>query len=520
MQAGRHIGAALADPATPAELERFAALQRHFAENFEAIFQNPAAARTVVIVPSLSLDQDVMAKLNGVNHYEERMLCLLLLLRLHRTRVVYVTSTPISEAIIDYYLHLLPGIPGRHARARLTLLSCDDASSAPLTQKILARPRLMEKIRQALIDPPTAHMSCFTVSDLERRLAVELGIPVYGCDPALQYWGSKSGSRRIFREAGIALPAGFEDLKNAGDVAHALADLKGRKPGLQKAVVKINEGFSGEGNAIVDLSSAPSGLASLKYFKENLPNMTFEARGMTWELYQEKLLAMGGIVEEFIPGAEKTSPSAQFRVNPLGQLEPISTHDQVLGGQSQQIFMGCRFPANAEYRLDIQDLGMRAAHRLVEKGVLGRFGIDFVSVKEADGWRHLAIEINLRKGGTTHPFQMLQFLTDGQYDALTGRFLTPTGGARCYYASDNIESPNYRGLSPDDLIDITAANNLHFHAATAEGVAFHLIGALSQFGKLGVVCIGADQTRADALFKRTIDVLEAATRPPGGPFLA
>jgi hypothetical protein len=26
--------------------------------------------------------------------------------------VIYVTSTPISDTIIDYYLHLLPGIPG------------------------------------------------------------------------------------------------------------------------------------------------------------------------------------------------------------------------------------------------------------------------------------------------------------------------------------------------------------------------------------------------------------------------
>lgn len=505
----------LADAATAEELAHFTALQNHFSETYPDIFENPGAARTVVIVPSLSLDQDVMAKVTGVNHYEERMLCLLLLLRLHRTRVVYVTSTPISEAIIDYYLHLLPGIPGRHARARLTLLSCHDTSSAPLTQKILDRPRLIEKIRNALVDPASAHLSCFTVSELERRLALRLDIPVYGCDPALLYWGTKSGSRKIFREAGLDLPLGYEDLKNADDVARALAELKAKKPDLEKAVVKLNEGFSGEGNAVVDLRKAPAGAASVAWLRDHLPAMNYEAADMTWELYQEKLHAMGGIVEEFIPGAVKTSPSVQFRVDPLGRLDAVSTHDQVLGGQSQQIFMGCRFPASADYRLDIQERGLRAAKLLTDKGALGRFGVDFISVKEGDAWRHVAIEVNLRKGGTTHPFLMLQFLTDGRYDPETGEFLTPTGRPRCYYASDNIESPNYRGLSPDDLIDISAANGLHFHAATAEGVAFHLIGALSQFGKLGLVCIGANQARADALFRRTIDVLEAATSTTG-----
>jgi PGM1 C-terminal domain len=133
--------------------------------------------------------------------------------------------------------------------------------------------------------------------------------------------------------------------------------------------------------------------------------------------------------------------------------------------------------------------GMKAARILADKGVLGRFGIDFISVKQEDVWRHLAIEINLPKGGTTHPFLMLQFLTDGRYDPDTGQFVTSTGRPRCYYASDNLESEQYRGLTPDDLIDIAVLNQLHFHAATGEGVAFHLIGALSEFGKLGVVCI-------------------------------
>jgi len=210
-----------------------------------------------------------------------------------------------------------------------------------------------------------------------------------------------------------------------------------------------------------------------------------------------------------VPGQVKESPSAQHRVDPKGRVEVISTHDQVLGGRSGQIFLGCRFPAAKPYRLDIQEKGLQAAQVLAGKGIIGRFGIDFISVKEGDCWRHLAIEINLRKGGTTHPFQMLQFLTDGRYDTATGQFLTMAGQPRCYYASDNLESERYRGLTPDDLIDISVMNNLHFHAAFGEGVAFHLIGALSEFGKLGVVCIGGTHERAEALYHNTIQVLDA-----------
>jgi hypothetical protein len=498
----------LTAPPTPGDRERFASLQAGLVRQFETVFESPNAPRTVLILPSLSLDQQVMAKVSGVAHYEERMLCLLMLLRLPRTRVIYVTSTPIAAAIIDYYLHLLPGVPGEHARRRLTLLSCDDGRPAPLTQKILERPRLVARLKEAIGDAGIAHMTCFTVSELERRLALALGIPIYGCDPSLLHWGSKSGSRRIFREAGIALPAGYEDLADADEVARALSELKSAKPDLRKAVVKINEGFSGEGNAVFDLSAAPAGSALLPWIRDRLPGLSFEARGMTWDLYRQKLVAMGGIVEEWIPGTIKESPSVQFRIDPAGRLEIVSTHDQVLGGANGQIFLGARFPADEAYRLDIQREGLKAATALAAKGVLGRFGIDFISVKEGDTWRHVAIEINLRKGGTTHPFIMLQFLTDGHFDAATGQFLTPSGHPRCYYASDNLESEHYRGLTPDDLIDIAVMNGLHFNAATAEGVAFHLIGALSEFGKLGIVAIGGTHARAEALYRKTVDVLD------------
>ena len=55
---------------------------------------------------------------------------------------------------------------------------------------------------------------------------------------------------------------------------------------------------------------------------------------------------MGGIVEAFIEGDHKVSPSVQFRIDPLGEVELISTHDQVLGGESNQIFIGAHFPCD------------------------------------------------------------------------------------------------------------------------------------------------------------------------------
>ena len=233
-----------------------------------------------------------------------------------RTRLIYLTSEPLSETIVDYYLHLLPGVPAAHARARLTLLSCFDGSNRPLTEKILERPRLMARLAEALGDPARADIAAYTVSGLERTLAVRLGAPLYGCDPDLQVLGTKSGGRRLMREAGVDIPDGIEDLADAAAVAEGLAALKARNPGLRRAVVKLNGGFSGEGNATFRFDGAPQGPSLAPWIRDRLPDLAFEARGMTWETFSGKISQMGAIVEAFIEGAEKRSPSAQFLVEP------------------------------------------------------------------------------------------------------------------------------------------------------------------------------------------------------------
>ncbi|MFN7176209.1 MAG: peptide ligase PGM1-related protein [Thermaurantiacus sp.] len=498
-------------PLAPEDAARFAGLKARLAHSLPELMTRPEAPRTVVVIPSLSMDQEVLARIEGGHHYEERMLCLLLLLRLPRTRLVYVTSAPVPEAIIDYYLNLLPGVPAGHARQRLTMLSCDDVLPGPLSAKLLARPRMLDRLRRAVGDTADAHMSCFAVTPLERELALRLDLPIYGCDPALMHLGSKSGSRQIFRAAGIPLPPGREDLSDMDEVAEALAELKAEHPHLRKAVVKLNEGFSGEGNAIFRFADAPGGAALARWVKARMGDLRFEAAGMSPDTYAAKFREMGGIVEAFVEGGNKRSPSVQLRIDPEGRLAPISTHDQLLGGAEGQVFMGCRFPADAAYACEIQALAMRAGAVLAERGALGRFAIDFISVERERGWEHFAIEVNLRKGGTTHPFLMLQFLTDGRYDPATGRFLTPQGRAACYVASDNVEADAYRGLLPDDLIDIAVLNRLHYHGGRAEGVVFHLIGALSEHGKLGMVAIGETPERADALFHETVEVLDRET---------
>lgn len=493
------------------ERQDFERLQQRLAPHFRAVFDDPLAPRTVVVVPSMSLDPTVLAQVAGAQHYEERMLGMLMLLRMPATRVVFVTSEPIAPVIVDYYLSLLSGVPFGHARERLTLLAAHDASPEPLTRKLLARPRLLGRIRAAIGDPASAHLSVFQAGDEEVSLAVALGIPMYGCDPALQYWGGKSGSRRVFREAGVPLPDGAEDLRDFTDAAEAIQALRTRSPGLGRVVLKVDQGFSGEGNAVLDLAALPARAPVAAIADALRRDLQPEAERLDAASFAALYEAQGGIVEAWIDGPAGRSPSAQVRINPLGDVELISTHEQVMGGRTGQVFLGSSFPADAAYAQQLHAMAGRVGQALQDRGVLGRFAIDFVSAPEAaapGGWRHHAIEINLRKGGTTLPYQMLQFLTNGRYDASRAQFLTPMDQPRCYVSTDNLVNPDYRRLVPQDLIDILVAERLQFDETVQQGLVFSLIGALAAYGKLGLISIARTVEDAQAQFDRARALLD------------
>jgi hypothetical protein len=461
---------------------------------------------------------------------------LLLLLRQPRARLIYVTSRTILPSIIDYYLDLLPGVIPSHARQRLFLPSPMDGSVRPLSEKLLERPRLIDNIRSLIMDPNRAHLVPFNTTNREKELALRLGIPMYGADPKFFPLGTKSGCRKIFMDEGVPYPLGREDIAGKEDLVEAIAQMRMTKPSIKQVMVKLNEGVSGEGNAVIDLTGLPplegrtpaspdrpaSQSSALQdrntgderaMLEDRLRAMKFESQEVTYDSYMEKLQERKGVVEERIMGEQFRSPSVQLRVTPLGKVELLSTHDQLLGGPSGQSYLGCVFPADTAYAPVITREAAKVGKRLAKEGVIGRFALDFVVVRAKDGtWEPYAIEINLRKGGTTHPFLTLQFLTDGTYDTETGIFTAPNGQQKFFVASDHVESPRYRTLTPDDLFDIVVRHNLHFDQTRQTGVVFHMMSALGELGRTGMTAVGNSHEDAKATYNRAIAVLDEETR--------
>src|SRR4051794_12022211 len=238
-------------------------------------------AQTVVVVPSRTIEKfhEPVAEAQA---YEERLLCLLLRLRDPAQHVVYVTSSPVAQPIVDYYLNLLPADVREDARNRLTMLSADDPSLRPLAAKLLERPTLLTRIRWAIPDHEAAYLVPYVSTELEFALGRELGIPVHGADPALAHLGTKSGARELFARAGVPHPLGIEHMTSREDVIGAIARLRATRPRIAQVVVKLDAGVSGEGNAIVELRGLPRpGVrGELRRIGERVDKMRLHAAGV------------------------------------------------------------------------------------------------------------------------------------------------------------------------------------------------------------------------------------------------
>jgi len=242
------------------------------------------------VVPSISFPVAELAKIVAVGSYEERMLFVILLLRNPGLRVVYVTSSPVDPAIVDYYLRFVPDAAS--ARERLTLVDVGEPSIGSLSDKILARPEVVARLRSMVpeSDSRPATMLPFNVTTAEARLAVALGLRLCGPPAQLARLGSKSGSRKVAMRAGVRRIEGSENLFSLEAVAAAISAIRIRRPEAEAVVVKLNNGFSGIGNVIIDLDGPADPLPASQ--------ATFCAADESWASYEPKVVAEGAVAEE------------------------------------------------------------------------------------------------------------------------------------------------------------------------------------------------------------------------------
>ncbi len=474
-----------------------------FGDERTRLFEARAAHRpgstvphTVVALPSYSVGRSQLShyahRLPALEH--RQLLPVLRLAHIPGAHLVFLTCLEPARQVLDYYLDLLPADQRDGVRSRLTLLHLGDTGPRSVTHKILDRSDVVEEIRArthgrlAFVDP-------WNVTGTERELADRVGLPLNGTPHELWPLGFKSSGRRLMRAAGVPLPPGREDVRTVEDVVATAESVRRHHPDAAGVVVKCDESSTGDGNRVLLFSDLPD-------------RALLRAAVSALEPWYLRDLLSGGVVEQLMVGSAFASPSVQGDIAPDGQVTVVSTHEQLLGGTNNQVYLGCRFPADPAYRHALVQHGAAVGKVLADRGALGRFAVDFVAVRSAAGeWDVLGLEINLRTSGTSHAFSVLQNLVLGRYDDATGRWIARDGTERCYRSTDNLVDPRLHGRPPDEVIDVIRAAGLELDTDTRTGVVLHMLSGLDIDGRLGLTAVGRSPQHADNLYQAAVAAL-------------
>jgi len=146
-----------------------------------------------------------------------------------------------SASIIDYYLLFCPSYPESRAAA-LFLISPLDGSVRALSDKLLDRPRLIERIRSLIMDPDRAHLVPFNTTNREKELLCGSDSHVRRRSEIISA-GTKSGCRKIFIEENVPHPLALRTsaAKRTDRRHHADA---AKRPSIKQVLAKLNEGVS------------------------------------------------------------------------------------------------------------------------------------------------------------------------------------------------------------------------------------------------------------------------------------
>lgn len=484
----------------------FEALQRErLVAAWRADLIGSTTPHVVVGLPSYSLDRNVYEHYGDrVPPLENRYLYALLRASDPATRVVYLSSLPVRREIMEGYLELVdPGL--RHSvLERGRVVTPEDLSRRPLAEKLLERGDLIDDIRRFIGGEP-ALIEPWNVTESEAALAVALDAPINGTHPARRGVATKSNGRRLLRQAGVPVPQGVEDVHSAREVVDAIDRLKAEQPRLQAVVIKLDDSVAGDGNVVVPVSGWPSGGGggSSKQAAEAVLG------GLLPEWYQAALTD-GGVVEERIQGNDLRSPSAQAAITPTGEVVVLATHEQRLGGPEHQVYEGSSFPADPAYAPLLGAYAEQTGRWLAEEGAIGRFGVDFVACRHPGAaWQVYGLEINLRKGGTTHTLGISRLLRGGAYNAGAGIFVSARGRSTCYGATDNLVEETWIGRSPREVRSAIADAGLAFDRATGTGIVPHLLDCLLVDGRMGYTAIADDPSTVVDLEQRLVAALRS-----------
>ncbi|KAK7891221.1 hypothetical protein WMY93_023184 [Mugilogobius chulae] len=455
------------------QLENQRRRAQHLAANWNLI---QASKRTIIHVPSLGYSENQRRSLRDFELLQNIQMGRLCEIRDENVEVIYVCPLRLNEDVMDYYSSLLKcnrtqevgtaGAPENSlSKRRFMILTPEAVDHFPdhsmcLSSLLRHSPRTLQRIRRliqgkrAYIVPGAVHVDDLAVAD-------ELGVPLMAPEPAVaQLYGTKSGARRIFRETGVEMAPGAEDVYSL-DQVHMFTSVVFfslsfsceaspsafvspslyiglRAPGVFGTwCVNYGGEWLNPGQELLVHKRWPCAQVSHKQdivkkeqiqprkhlekkkqepvllrFLEEVPQWLSShacpaktSQHSTWAGFLQTFLRQGGVVQAFPPSDSLSCVTVDLLLEPGGNISMLSCGDQLLS------------PSGLESRNPPVDL-LSCGKACIQKGIVGHVSVDLASFIHRISKQHKVWALDLHLSYSDH-LAMTQMLLHNTQGTLT-----------------------------------------------------------------------------------------------------
>eukprot|EP00658_Telonema_sp_P-2_P047849 TRINITY_DN36424_c0_g1_i2.p1 TRINITY_DN36424_c0_g1~~TRINITY_DN36424_c0_g1_i2.p1 ORF type:complete len:356 (+),score=91.48 TRINITY_DN36424_c0_g1_i2:319-1386(+) len=230
-----------------------------------------------------------------------------------------------------------------------------------------------------------------------------------------------------------------------------------------------------------------------------------------WKDFMKAFKRSGGVIEA-CPSTVKASPSANIMISPDGDLELVSTQEQLFGSPfvcSATLCPMVSLPAGAA-----RAAALAIGKVCYSKGIIGHVGIDFVVFldESTNNLRLWAVDLNLRMTSSLCGFRLFSFLTkNGQFDPKTGTYhsggaqnalgeaATPTSGSkkteRAFVHVDMLANPKMSEVQHTAFFNLCRLRGVSYDLKLMMGTAFKLVDSFV-CGAVGLISIQPTREKA------------------------